>query len=60
MRNIYKALSGAALIITVALIFQKMGVGPDITFGVVTIISGFTAAAIVSKTKHSSEGASHG
>ncbi|MDX1704533.1 MAG: hypothetical protein R3235_09610 [Altererythrobacter ishigakiensis] len=43
MTNIYKGLLGAGAIIAVALVAKSAGVGQDVSFGLVTAISGFTA-----------------
>ena len=41
MTNIYKGLVGAALILIVAAITKSMGVSSNISFSIVTAISGF-------------------
>ena len=43
MKNIYKGLAGAALILIVAAVTKSMGVSSNISFRIVTAISGFAA-----------------
>ena len=41
MKNIYKGLAAAALILVVAAIAKSMGISSNISFSLVTAISGF-------------------
>ena len=43
MENIYKGLAAAALILVVAAVARSTGVSSNISFGIVTAISGFAA-----------------
>jgi hypothetical protein len=51
MDNIYKGLGWASLIIVVALVAKAAGVDKTVSFGIVTVISGFAALAIARSPK---------
>lgn len=53
MKNIYKGLAGAALILIVAAVTKSMGVSSNISFSIVTAISGFAALWISRSAKGS-------